>query len=258
MKKVILVLLFLIVVVVGGAGFYIYQNGTKLIQQAVVDYGPQVTGTSVGLSSVSLMPFNGQAGIKGLNIGVPTGYSAPYSFKVDEVSIAIQPRTILDDVLVIDSINIDAPSVVYEPKGKSSNLQALQENIAAYSGDTEETEPVGPEKVIIQNLTIKEPNVVVYAKGLIGEQSVTAPDIVLTGIGADTGGVPPEEVATAIMAELQPIIMKTLSTQAGKALLSSALEGKIYDVITDGKIKDALGGKVGNKVKGLLGGGKKE
>ncbi|MEO0411507.1 MAG: hypothetical protein AAF221_06685 [Pseudomonadota bacterium] len=260
MKKFLLIVVLLLVIVIGGGGFYVYQNGTKLMRQAVLDYGPEVTGTSVGLSDVSLMPFNGQAGIAGLKVGTPTGYSAPYTFKVDKIDIKIKPATLIDDVLVIENIDIIAPSVVFEPKGKASNLTEVQKNVERYTAASDpNAEPVGPEKVIVQRLAIRQPEVVVFAKGLIGEQSVTADDIVLTGIGADTGGVPPEEVATAIMAELQPVIMSSLRSKAGAALLKGVVDGKLDDIIPSGKVKDALKGDVGSKVKGLLGGlGKKD
>lgn len=259
MKKFLLVIVVLLVVAIGGVGYYVYQNGTSLIRQAVLDYGPEVTGTSVGLSDVNLVPFNGQAGIAGLKVGTPEGYSAPYTFKVDEIDIKIKPATLLDDVLIIENIEIVAPSVVFEPKGKDNNLTAVQKNVARYqAANPSDAEPVGPEKVIVQRLAIRQPEVVVFAKGLIGEQSVTADDVVLTGIGADEGGIPPGEIATVIVEELQPVVMSALKSKAGAALLKGVVDGKLEELIPDGKVKDIIGGDVGGKVKGLLGGlGKK-
>lgn len=251
MKKIIFGLLGLIVLAVVGGGAYIYMNGTSLIRQAVVDYGPGMTGTTVGLDGVSLMPLTGKAGISGLSIGTPSNYSAPYTFKVDTISVSLQPKTVLDKVLVINDLSIDAPSIVYEPKGKSSNIQEIQKNLENYVASLDSSSSTGgPEKVIIKRLAVIQPQVTVFAGGLIGEQSVTVQDIILTDIGVAENGIPPSDVATAIMDQLKPQIMSALKSQAGKAMLSTALEQAAAKGLPVDDVKDLLGG--GGDVEGAL------
>lgn len=255
MKKIILGLVALIVIAVVGAGGYLYVNGTKLIKQAVVEYGPQITGTPVGLEKVTLMPLTGKAGVSGVSIGTPKGYSAPYSFQANDISVKLQPKTLLDRVLVIDDVTIAAPSVIYEPKNKSSNIEQLQKNVEDYIGPDDGSSTAGPEKVIIKRLAILRPEIVVYAGGLIGKQSVTAKDIVFTDIGVKENGVPPEEVASIVMASLQTQVLASIKSKAGKQLLNSALNEAVKQGLPVDDVKDLLGGKnVDETVKKGLGG----
>ncbi|MEM6680648.1 MAG: hypothetical protein AAF607_00245 [Pseudomonadota bacterium] len=225
MKKLIGVVLLVILIAVVGGGFYLSSNGTKLIKTAVVTYGPDVTGTPIGLSNVALSPLTGKAGLSGLSIGTPAGYSAPYTFKVDDASIALKPMSLLDDVLVIEDITIASPSIIFEPKGKSSNIQALQDSVNSYLGPSDPNAKLpGPEKLIIKRFAITAPKVTVFAGDMLGEKSVTAPDIILTDMGVKEGGVPPGEIAQAAMASLQPQILAAIKSQAGQMLVDQALK----------------------------------
>lgn len=243
MKKFLIGIFVLLILAVVGAGAYVYYNGTTLIKQAILDYGPDMTGTTVTVDSVTLMPLTGKAGLAGLSVGTPRGYSAPYTFKANDISLSLKPKTLLDDVLVIDKVIIAAPSVVYEPKRKTSNIEALQKNIDAYIGpDNGEVRP-GPSRVIINRFEIRQPQVVVYAGGLIGEQSVTAKDVVITNIGVKENGIPPGDVAEIVMAELQPQIISAIRSKAGKQLLNKALEEAMKKGLPVDDVKDLLGGK---------------
>jgi len=244
MKKIILGFLIIVVVAIVGGGAYLYTNGTKLIKNAVVTYGPDVTGTDVSLSGVSLMPLTGQAGLSGLSIGTPKGFSAPYTFQVDDASIALKPKSLLSDVLVIDDVSIVSPSIIFEPKGKSSNIQALQKNIESYLGPSDpNASSGGPEKLIIKRFAILQPKVTVYTGDLMGKQSVTAPDVVLTDMGVKEGGIPPSEVAKAAMASLQPQIVAALKSKAGKALLDQAMKEAVKQGLPVDDVKGLIDGK---------------
>lgn len=255
MKKLFFGIVGLLLLLVVGGGAYLYVNGTTLIQEAVVDYGPQMTGTPVGLDKVTLMPLTGKAGLSGVSIGTPKGFSAPYTFKASDISVKIQPKTLLDKVLVIDDLTIAAPSVVYEPKNKSSNIEQLQKNIEAYIGADPDATTPGPEKLIVRRLAILKPEVVVYAGGLIGTQSVTAQDVIFTDIGVKENGVAPEEVASIVMGSLQSQVIASIKSKAGKQLLDTALSEAMKQGLPVDDVKDLLGGKnVDETVKKGIGG----
>lgn len=255
MKKLLIGIFVLLILVLVGAGAYIYQNGTTLIKQAIVDYGPAVTGTSMGVDKVTLMPLTGKAGVSGLLVGTPAGYSGPYTFKANDISVALKPKTLLDDVLYIDKISIVAPSIVYEPKNKSSNIEALQKNIESYIGPDDGSATPGPSRLIIKQLEILQPEVIVFAGGLIGEQSVTAPDLIVSDIGVAENGIPPGEVAGIVMAKLKPQIISAIKSGAGKQLLNKALAEAAKKGLPVDEVKDLVKGKnVDETVKKGLGG----
>lgn len=253
MKIVIKTLLTLVVVlalVLVGGWFYL----DRILYQAIVRIGPQVTGTSVELAEVSLKPFDGELSLRGLDIGNPDGFVAPYVFSLGGVDIAIDMDTVNEPVLVINSLVIDGPRITYEATPQGDNLRTLQANIARNTGaeedqDEDEADDEGGRKVIIEQLLIRSGQINV-SHYLMADQvvNVNLPELEMTDLGSRSGG--------ATVAEVASQILEYLSQQAYRAAMNSdQLENVLRDA--QGQLQDRLqqmeeDSGVGDQIRGLL------
>jgi len=126
MKK----LLGLVVIVALGAFLYLYMNLNSLIKQGVEEYAPQYTQTNVTLGGASILFLSGSGSLSNLVVANPKGYKAAEALSLGALDIKLDIETINSDVIVINSIDIVAPEITYEPGGKAgSNLQQLAKNV---------------------------------------------------------------------------------------------------------------------------------
>lgn len=248
--KTFVALVILLVLALVGSWFYL----DRILYQAIVRIGPQVTGTSVELAEVSLKPLSGELALQGLNIGNPDGFVAPYVFALGGIDLAVDMETVNEPVLVIDRLIIDEPRITYEATPQGDNLRTLQANIARNTGaeegeEVDEVDEGEGRKVIIEQLVIRSGQISV-SHYLMADQvtNVNLPELEMTGVGSRTGG--------ATVAEVASQILEFLSQQAYQAAINSdQLENVLRDV--QGQMQDRLQeledeSGVGDQIRGLL------
>src|SRR5690349_11115539 len=71
------------------------------IKRGVETVGPMVTKVDVKLDSASLSLLSGSGKIKGLVVGNPAGFKTPSAISVGTASLALEPRSLLSDKIVI-------------------------------------------------------------------------------------------------------------------------------------------------------------
>lgn len=247
MKKVLIGLAVLAIIVAGGL-YFVWSNLGSIIKTAVEEAGSEVTQVSVTLDNVDVDKLtDGQAGIRGLTVGNPSGFQTDSALKLGEVSVKVDPATVTSDVIVIKEVVIAAPEVTYEFGSGGSNIGTIQKNVekaaggsssGGGSGDSSSGggESEGP-KLVIENVYVRDGKVNVSADFLKGQSTgASLPNIHLKDIGKEGGknaGASPAEVAQKVIA--------AISTAATSAV------GKL-DV---GAIKDALGKELGGAAAGI-------
>jgi len=280
MRKIIVGVLVVLVVVIGGGALWVYLEGEETVRRAVERHGPEVVGADVALAGVSFSPFSGRAGLSGMTVGNPEGFSETESISVQDLSVDIAPMSLFSDLIRVREIRIDSPRLRIEPGRGGTNLQALQRNIEAFTGPAEETEEA-PTPVHIADFRLNGAEIVVGG-GRIGfsDRTLSLADIHLQDIGGEDG-VAPSRALELVFEALMPQVQKALASQAGQQLLGQArerisnLEGELREQVEGAREKagDRLreeSGKVSEGVKskaeetiekglgGLLGGSKDE
>src|SRR5215470_16284164 len=101
----LVVLIILIVLAVGVTYLYL---GT-IIKKGVETVGPQITKTDVKLNSVTLSVLSGSGKIKGFVLGNPQGFKTPAAISVGTANLAIEPRSLFDNKVIIRDITVDGP-----------------------------------------------------------------------------------------------------------------------------------------------------
>lgn len=222
MLRIFLGLLALLLVILGVGAWWVASEGEEALRNAIVEEGPKVTGSRVELAELSVSPFSGKAGIGGLAIWNPSGFSETEALKLGNFSVDLAPMSLLSDPIHIREIRITAPEIRIEPTRGGTNLAALQRNIDSFSGPAEE-EAAGP-AVRIDHFYLTGARLVVGG-GAIGfsDQAVTLGDIHLEGIGGSEG-IPASEAARLAIDALMPQVESALASQLGQQLLGQARE----------------------------------
>jgi hypothetical protein len=238
MKKILIGLVIVVVIVAGGL-FYLWQNLGSLIKTAVEEAGSRVTQVKVSLKEVDAGKVtDGALALRGLVVGNPSGFKTDSAFQLGEISVKVDPATVMSDTIVVKEVVIAAPQVTYEFGAGGSNIGTIQKNVEKLSaggaggGSAPASDSGGSKKkVVIENLYVRDGKVEVSADFLQGKKTGTGlPTIHLKDIGKSSGGATPAQVAEQVIAA----ISKSATNAVGK-----------LDV---GAIKDALGKELGAKM----------
>lgn len=240
MKKLLLSLVIIVALLALGAFIVGRFFVGAAITAGVNTFGPSLTQTTVHLDRASVSPFSGQGTLTNFVVGNPKGWSDRNVFRLGEVSIQLEPLTVLGrQPIVIDSIVINQPEIAYETKIVSSNVGDLMKNIEAAvgGGGTQQTtgDQKPPRKLIVKHFVLRDAKVTVG----LGAAAVTVPmpAIELHDIGVKEGGITPAAVAFAVM--------RSVSAQVASAAANAiAKDGLNHTVKNAGDtLKNLLGGK---------------
>src|SRR6266436_1393517 len=183
MKKFVvrslLILAVLIVLAVLGTYFFL---GT-VIKKGVETVGPKITKTDVKLNSASLSILSGSGKINGFVLGNPQGFKTPAAISVGTVNLAIEPRSLFDNKVIIRDITVDGPEITFETDLTVVNLKKLE----------------------VDNFLIKNAKVHVSVNApLVGQQTanVTIPEIHLTNMGTNADGITAAELSRQVLAAI--------------------------------------------------------
>ena len=224
MGRIVAAVAALAVVALVAAGVWLYLSLDHVVKRAIEKYVPEILQATVELDEVKLSPADGVGTVKGLRIGNPKGFRAPHAATVRTVELALDPGTVVKDVVLVRRIAVDRPSITYEPGAKGSNFDALQRNVERYVGAAGAGgQAKGGRKLIVESLTIRNARVT-YAPQ-VGRGTATIsfdlPDIQLRNVGKERGGVTPGELAKIVVDALAARIAEVVA----RAAVRRGLEG---------------------------------
>lgn len=221
----------------------------RIVKAGVNTFGPQITGTEVELADAEVSLFSGSATLTGLRVGNPEGWGEGDLATLGQIHLDLDPWSLLSDTIVIEDLDIEGPVFRYEMQGGTSNvdvlLGAVNKALGAMSGGEESpsepaTEPEGetaPTLIAVGHFGLRGANVKVSAAGRTVD--ATMPDIDMTQLGTPEQGLTPSQLTLKLSSRVLTEITKAAAT-----------------AMVQNKIDQTVGGKVGDALRGLLGGGK--
>ena len=225
--RIALAVVVLLIVVVIALGLFL--DGA--VKKGVETFGPELTKVSIKLDSVSLSVLSGSGKIKGLEVGNPEGYKAPFAMKLGSASLAVSPGSLLSDKIVVKHIRIEAPEINIEGSPTKNNLTKILENVEAATGgggntDTNAPAASGPAKKLqVDEFVLTGAKVKYTVPGVGVTVPLVLPDIKLTDLGTGTDGITAGDLTKRVMsqltADLVPILTKAAS-KAGKEVINEA------------------------------------
>ena len=224
MKKIILISAIILVLAIAGGVYYFLTQLNAIVERQIEKVGSQVTGTKVSVSSVDIKLREGSGAINGLTISNPPGYKSDFAFQMNKILVDIDPKSVLEDPIVIDEVLIDSPVVINEfTQTAKSNILEIKNNVTSGkkrpqkpSSETEKSDKK-PIRLRIKKFTIKGITFELDTEALGGKkEKETLPPIHKTNLGGQRGATP-DEIGKAIMTDLTTkIAQAALKKQAGK------------------------------------------
>jgi uncharacterized protein involved in outer membrane biogenesis len=220
MKKWILRIVLASGVVAAIAVFAVFYFLNDIVKGGVETVGPQLTKGEMRLAKAKLSPFSGQAQLTGLFVGNPQGWKTESAIKVGDVKVALDVRSALSDVVMIESILIEGPEITYEGGLGGSNIGKILENIEAFAGGggekpAAESSSASSKKFKVKDIQIRGAKVHLSTAGL-GGKALTVPlaDMRLQNIGTDGSGVTAAQLSRDILKPLLASITKAAAEAA--------------------------------------------
>jgi hypothetical protein len=247
-----------IVVVLAAAGiFYLVTNLEAFVKAAIERHGSQAAGTDVAVSSVRIDLRGGSGAIGSIRVDNPSGFSAPMAFDLEDIAIAIDTGSVRRDPVVIESVRVSAPRVIYEinESGKA-NINVIRENLERHRRrlePAEEERAAGGRHVLIRNLVVEDGEVEVRLPAPANRTyTVALPAIRLANVGGE-GGATPGELALQV---LRPLAAQAVQT-AAQAGVREYLGKSAKDVKKglEEKAREKIGGageKAAEEAEGVL------
>jgi uncharacterized protein involved in outer membrane biogenesis len=174
MKK-LLIFAGIVVVVIVAAAVLMVGNINTIVQKSVEKGGPILLKAPVSLNTVDIDIKSGAGQFKGLTIGNPDGYNTAYAFRLGNLKIDLDVKSVTSDKIHIKKIIIDGPEIIFEQKiGGKSNLDQLQENIKSLSSSGSKDEKSGSgsqgKKMQIDYVKVENANINVSMDVLQGKK----------------------------------------------------------------------------------------
>jgi uncharacterized protein involved in outer membrane biogenesis len=202
----------------------------RIVTHGINTHGPQYTQTKVQVDAVRISPLSGSGSVENLIVGNPQGWTSDHAFSVGKIALAIQPFSLLGDHVVISSLVVENPEIVYETQYTTSNLQDLLKNIQ--KNDTEKTENAPPEKkqpkkIEIKSLQLNNAKIILIASGRT--QTVSIPSISMENVGTSQGGLTPAQLSAAVLKK----IVRTSLEATAKGLFNKSSLDKLTEKATN-------------------------
>ena len=211
----------LVLIGLTGIASYIYLQRDSLLESAIEDYGSDILGAKVLVDGVKLSPIDGEGAVRGLSIGNPKTFHRDVAH-VGAIELALDPKTVADDVVRIRRIAVLTPRITYEQRASGTNLQALQRNVARYIGETSPKERKASTKFTVDRLVIRggQLTYIPLSGATAAGIALRLPDITLSDIGKRRGGVTAGELAKIIV---DALVART-TTAMGERVLEHTVE----------------------------------
>lgn len=209
MKKLLIAGCVIVVLVVGGLLLTLSNLG-PIVKKTVNTVGPKITKTDVRVADVGVSLLGGEVKIEDFFLGNPKGFASDQAMKVGSIYVDVDEKSITQNPIIINKIEIVAPEITYEKVSGSDNFQALLKNVKGSakqeqtpSGSDAKAEEKPAKKIIINDVIVKDGKVNLSMAALAGKQvSAPLPDIHLKDIGKEKQGATPAEAFEKIFSSL--------------------------------------------------------
>jgi len=224
MSKKILIGVGVVVLVLVIIIWQITANLDSIVAGVIEDVGSDVLKTDVSVSGMSIDLKEAKAGIAGLTITNPDGYSRANLIEMEGIEVGLDLGSLGKDVLVVKSIRIHNPKIVFEGDADGgSNMQTLMDNINSGASGDDTGSGGEPVKMIIDRFEFSGGLIKASSEARPGETTeFKLPAINMSGIGRKQGGVTADVVAEKLTNELIGAIISA----AAKAGVNKAIEEK--------------------------------
>lgn len=246
--KLLLGLLAIVVVLAVGALIYVVSNAGDLVERVVESEGPKLTRTDVTLGSADIELRKGRGELTDLAVANPEGYSAANALHAETLALQIEPRSVMDDVVVINEVLVQGVTITAEQKGLTTNLQELLKSVQQATAGPEASQEEGASdlRLMVERVLFSGNQLKILTEEH-GEYEVELPRLELSDLGSKEQGLTPAQLGKAV---LEPVLAQ--ARQAAQERLEGELQDRAEEKLKE-KAKEKLGDDAEGKIKELRG-----
>lgn len=233
MKKILVVAAVVIVVIAVGA-YIVMSNLDSFVAGMIEKYGSEATRTSVTVSGVDISLSKGRGNIEGLTVKNPEGFEAPDAFRMADITIDLDVKSIRGEPVIVEEVLVRAPVVFAEFNEKGeSNINQIRKRVNEYAagegaGDGEEKPG---KRMIIRKFVFEQGEIRIDATELgVEERTVTLPEMKMNEIGGESGAPP---------AGIAKIILKEMASRAASEVAESRVREAIGKQLKESGAREA-------------------
>ena len=220
LKKILLIALISTIALFAAVYFFGSKILNVALKQAIQSGAPLVTQCEVAIDDLELSLFSGEGQVHGFSLKNPTGFSEKNLFELHNISVKVDPESLLSQEVHIHSIEIHQPKFCFEQILSGSNWQTLIQNLQAFSAQRTDEKPSmsdKPEnnssdstmpKIRIDSLSIQEAEVEFSAFGF--EKILKIPSIRITDLNTQNQALEAHE----LLLQISQKILKEISQVA--------------------------------------------
>lgn len=219
LKAVIMFVVVLGIIAVGAVSLWL-GRGVKV---AVERYGPGIVGAPVTVGAVILAPWSGRGSIQNLVIGNPPGFKGAHALSVGSVEVKIKLSSLATDTIVVESIVVREPEILFEMGDHGNNLSRLQRNAEGAKGKAASSPASsgGGKSLFIKDLLVTGGQVVLLGSALGREgMKIPLPGLHLSNLGGK--GRTPAQAVSEVLSAIAGSAGEAVSGLAKKTLLEAA------------------------------------
>lgn len=187
-------------------------NVNTLVADGIVERGSMATGTPVSAEAVFVDPEAGTAGIGRLAVANPEGFSPRPAIVLENLRVELDPDAAASDPLMLTRVVVENVRLLVEQSGGESNLRMLMASVESRADNEPPDE--GSKTLLIDRLEVLGGTATLFLPELDEERPVTMPEVVMTGIGRESGGAAAASLARQV---LEPLIATALESMAAAA-----------------------------------------
>ncbi|MDG2471586.1 MAG: hypothetical protein P8M71_00535 [Pseudomonadales bacterium] len=229
--------------------FMLINNLGGVIKSTINDRSESLLGVPIAVVDVDVNVFTGQITLTDFSVKNPEGFSAVNAMSVASLSIDIAPLSILDPIVIIDSIEINGAQVNAEQKGKRLNLDLLRRKLSGDQPTDDSSADIDSTKslpnIAIAKFEFSSASISVRSTQL-GQTTLRVPSITVNDIGLPDKGITVDEAMRLILDHL----LQKLRQQVKLEVLDKAVEGELNRQL-DKALRKSLGDKA-EQAKSLL------
>ena len=196
-----------ILLIIVSSVVFVLTNLNTIVKKAIEKYGSEAAQTPVRVKQVKISLKEGSGGIYGLSVGNPHGFEMPLAFYLGEAKVDIDPKSLTQEVKIIDDIIVDQPEIYVEINADNkNNLSEIQNNLPKApktppKQEAQKTKPAKEPKLLIRHLRFSDGLIKAKVVKLNKEYEIKMPSFEMSHIGGPNGAAP-TEITKQILSEI--------------------------------------------------------
>jgi hypothetical protein len=238
-RLIMLVVLFVILV-----GVVVFLKLDSVIRSTIESQASSSLNLKTTLGGVSTSLFGGKVGLHQLDVGSPSGFTAPYMLEVGDTNVAVSYGQLRSQPIHVQSITITGPKLVIEQQNGVLNFKKAKDQMPPSEPSTAPKSTSEPMKLIIDDLTVKDAQVIIHPglPGMSGEITVPVALLNMKNVGSGDG--------SNNGAAMKDIVMQVITALAGSASGSGGIPDQLKGMLNAnvGQVASQLGAEAQKRI----------